>query len=275
MEAKKYYWLKLKENFFGEKEIKKLRRMAGGDTYTIIYLKMLLLSLRTYGRIYFDGVEDSFADELALQLDEETDNVKMTIMYLRKVGLLQEMSETEAFLTQIPECVGSETSKAELMRRKRQRDGNKVTEISNNVTTALPLVTNCYPEIEKEIKKEKDTKIERDSGADAPKRKTKTDFKIPSVDEVREYCAERNNGIDPDKFHDYYTAQGWKLSNGQPMKDWKAAVRNWERRDKQNGEDSRESSFNTDEFFEAALAASKAAFAASPKMGKKEENYDR
>lgn len=255
-EPKKYYWLKLKENFFGEKEIKKLRRMAGGDTYTIIYLKMLLLSLRTDGRIYFDGVEDSFADELSLQLDEETDNVRMTILYLQKVGLMQEVSETEAFLTQIPECVGSETSKAELMRRKRQREGNKVTEISNNVTAALPLVTNCYPEIEIEIEKEKkkDEEIERDSGADAPKRKPKAGFKIPLVDEVSAYCAERHNSIDPDKFVDYYTAQGWKLSNGQPMKDWKAAVRNWEHRENDKTNSNTGGSFDEDEFLKAALA---------------------
>ena len=43
--AKKYFWLKLKDNFFKQKSIKKLRKMAGGDTFTIIYLKMQLLSL--------------------------------------------------------------------------------------------------------------------------------------------------------------------------------------------------------------------------------------
>lgn len=100
-EAKKYYWLKLKENFFGEKEIKKLRRMAGGDTYTIIYLKMLLLSLRADGRIYFDGVEDSFADELALQLDENPDDVKITLCYLKKLRLIQP-SEHEFVFSKLP-----------------------------------------------------------------------------------------------------------------------------------------------------------------------------
>lgn len=168
-EVKKYYWLKLKENFFSEKEIKKLRRMAGGDTYTIIYLKMLLLSLRTDGRIYFDGVEDSFADELALQLDEETDNVRMTILYLQKVGLMQEVSETEAFLTQIPECVGSETANAERQRRHRLRliaeERDKVTESGDNVTLMSRPVTKCNTEIEKE--KEKDKEIEKEPAADA------------------------------------------------------------------------------------------------------------
>lgn len=49
--GKRYWWLKLPENFFDAIEIKKLRRIAGGDTYTIIYLKMMLLSLKNNGYI--------------------------------------------------------------------------------------------------------------------------------------------------------------------------------------------------------------------------------
>ena len=56
----------------------------------------------------------------------------------------------------------------------------------------------------------------------------KKQFKKPSVDEVREYCKERKNNIDPERFVDYYTAKGWKIGK-QPMKDWKAAVRTWEK----------------------------------------------
>ena len=60
--AKKFYWLKLSENFFRQPRIKKLRRIAGGDTYTIIYLKMQLLSLENEGKLYFEGVEETFAE---------------------------------------------------------------------------------------------------------------------------------------------------------------------------------------------------------------------
>lgn len=62
----------------------------------------------------------------------------------------------------------------------------------------------------------------------------RTRFTPPSVDEVKNYCRERQNSIDADSFVDFYTSKGWKVG-GQPMKDWKAAVRTWERRDK--GED--------------------------------------
>lgn len=54
-------------------------------------------------------------------------------------------------------------------------------------------------------------------------------FSKPSVDDVRAYCEERQNGIDPEAFVDFYESKGWKVGN-QPMKDWKSAVRTWERR---------------------------------------------
>lgn len=153
-ENKKFYWLKLKEGFFGDKEIKKLRKLAGGDTYTIIYLKLMLLSLRENGRLYFEGIEDTFYEELALEIDEESDNVKFTLLYLQKTGLLEEISDVEAFLTQIPECVGSETDKAALMRKSRARKKALEVQDGNNVTEALPTVTKCYTE--KEIREEEE-----------------------------------------------------------------------------------------------------------------------
>lgn len=77
MEEKRYYWLKLKEDFFSSRRIKKLRNMAGGDTYTIIYLKMQLLAMKTEGVLTWTGLEDNFADELALDLNEKPDVVAL------------------------------------------------------------------------------------------------------------------------------------------------------------------------------------------------------
>lgn len=67
---------------------------------------------------------------------------------------------------------------------------------------------------------------------DSSVRKTKKSkwFIAPTVDQVRAYCVERANKIDPEKFVDYHIARGWKLTSG-PMVDWKATVRNWEKRD--------------------------------------------
>ena len=60
--------------------------------------------------------------------------------------------------------------------------------------------------------------------------KRKSIFVKPSVEEVRAYCNERNNSVDPQTFVDFYAAKGWKVGSAS-MKDWKACVRTWEKRE--------------------------------------------
>lgn len=135
----RYHWLKLKDDFFKSKELKKLRKIAGGDTFTIIYLKMQLLSLKNDGKLFFDGIEDSFAEELSLELDETVDNIKMTLVFLKQTKLIEEIVESQFLLPQAVNAIGSETTAAERMRRHRSKDLN-VTE-TNNVTVECNIVT--------------------------------------------------------------------------------------------------------------------------------------
>ena len=58
-------------------------------------------------------------------------------------------------------------------------------------------------------------------------------FSHPSLEEVRAYCLERNNNVNPEAFIDYYSSQNWKKANGVPLTDWKAGVRTWERKEKE------------------------------------------
>lgn len=67
--------------------------------------------------------------------------------------------------------------------------------------------------------------------------KKKKRFKKPTVEEVRQYCAERGNTIDPEYFHAWYAARGWCYGKGFPMVDWKAAVRTWEYKAKKRKEE--------------------------------------
>jgi len=116
---KRYYWLKLPENFFFQKEIKKLRRIAGGDTHVIIYLKMLLKALQNDGKLFYDGIEDDFETELAYDIDENVENVRLTVAFLKHHGILTEASGGEYELLTMPEMVGTETDSAKRMRRSR------------------------------------------------------------------------------------------------------------------------------------------------------------
>ena len=66
------------------------------------------------------------------------------------------------------------------------------------------------------------------------KQQIKEQFTPPTLEDVAEYCKERNNNIDAMQFVDYYSARGWRFNNGGKMKDWRATVRTWERRNYSN-----------------------------------------
>lgn len=91
-------------------------------------------------------------------------------------------------------------------------------------TSGIPDDTKHTKEKEKEKENILSSPNVEDSIARTPARKR---FTPPTLAEVTAYCRERQNAVDPQRFIDYYTARGWKL-NKTSMKDWKAAVRTWE-----------------------------------------------
>lgn len=170
-ENKKYFWLKLYNDFFSSKRIKRLRSLAGGDTYTIIYLKMQLKALKDDGYLYFDDVMDDFAEELALDIDENADDVRVTIQYLSRVGLL-ESSENgkEYFLPYVQTCIGSETASAQRVRNYRARKKEQEALPCNADETPMKQVeTKCNTEIEKELEIDKEKDIEKEIDTDKEK----------------------------------------------------------------------------------------------------------
>ena len=88
-----------------------------------------------------------------------------------------------------------------------------------------------YPESNKSFynKSSLDNKGDKPPALPQVSKKSKR-FVKPTLDDVQAYCQERQNNVDPESFVDFYESKGWKVGN-QPMKDWEAAVRTWERRD--------------------------------------------
>lgn len=166
MSDKRYFWLKLPENFFSRKEIKALRRIAGGDTYTVIYLKMLLKSLQTDGKLYFEGVSSNFIEEIALDIDEEYENVQVTVNYLHNKGLLVDSGTDEVELVSMKNMVGSESSSTERKRRQRERERQLVSSKTNERDIITPRSRLGHVEKEIEIDKELDIETEREQETD-------------------------------------------------------------------------------------------------------------
>ena len=242
--GKVYYWIKLKTEFF-DKRIKKLRKIAGGDTCTIIYLRMLLMSLPDEGVLYYDGIEEDFAEEIALELDEETENVRMTISYLLSKGLMEKRSEYEYFLYQLPEMLGKEDESASRQRRRREKMAEK-----------RDIVQKCHTEIdiEKEKEIESHTDIDIDCGSiyrgecnnvillDWQWRKLKELFPNnyrERVDRLSRYISKTGKSYPSH----YATIVSWAKEDGQINAQTAKAAKAEER----NG------SFDTDSFFDAAV----------------------
>lgn len=174
MANKKYYWLKLKEDFFEEDSIAWIEEQENGKEYCLFYLKLCLKSLKTDG-ILVRNVGSILvpydAKSLAKVTNTDIDTVKVAMDMFTKIGLIQILENGEIFISQLQNMVGSETSKAQLMRNKRSKDKENI-EGGNIVTTLLPECyskeEHCYTEIEKEnrdkrIELEKDIYTENDS----------------------------------------------------------------------------------------------------------------
>lgn len=161
-ENKRYYWLKLMDDFFASKRIKKLRKLAGGDTYTIIYLKMQLLSLNRGGYLEYTGLEDEFYKEVALDIDEDEANVQVTIQYLLSCGLLQTTDNIEYLLPFVQDNLGSETASTQRSRKSR-KNAQKALQCNNCATDSNISQQNCNVEIEKEIEIDTDIDIEKEN----------------------------------------------------------------------------------------------------------------
>lgn len=296
------------KGYLSSPKVKKLRKIAGGDTYTIIYLKMQLLSIESGGVIEYQGIEPTLEAELALILDEDEDNVKITVSYLVSQGLLVSVDGNTFLLPDAAERIGTESESKERVRACRERkairesiplkmvkklsgeqillpDGNTkfidnkryggnaeyVYELaecrceicgetdtkklvihhnngySNDLEDLYLLCHSCHKRVERgdlkceshrrrivtcntivtgcNTEKEKEKEIE----LDREKEKKRKRFSPPSVEEVRAYCQERKNNIDPEAFVAFYESKGWKVGS-QPMKSWKAAVTTWEKR---------------------------------------------
>ena len=131
-ENRRYYWLQLKDDFFNSKEMKLMRKLPGGEEITIIYLKMMLVSLSEQGKLYFEGLAEDLAEELSLIIDEDPEAIRLTLIFLTKKKLLKTSDNYQFNLEQVPEMIGSETASARRVRK--HRENQKALQCNSDVT---------------------------------------------------------------------------------------------------------------------------------------------
>lgn len=203
--AKRNYWLKLKEDYFQSPKIKKLRSVAGGDTYALIYLEMQCYSIRNKGIIKFEGLEDNLAKELALILNEKEENVAVLLSFLERYKLIELVDENKYLLPEAMLAIGSESESAERVRRYRSKQ--KALQCNEVVTEKKQSVT------------KRNTDIDIDLYID--------------IEKIKEYIYKNSLAyVNADEFFNYYSARDWRTNNGSKITNWQALLQNWNTRAK-------------------------------------------
>ena len=239
-ETPKYYWLKLKRDFFKRHDVRIIEEMPNGKDYILFYLKLLLESVDHEGSLRFSDTIPYNEQMLSVVTNTNIDIVRSAMKLFIELNMMSIYDDQTIYMNEVEKLIGSETRWAEKKRLQRAKE---------DISGTLSL--NCPTEIEKEKELKKDKEI-----LDRPQKRKA--FAPPTIDEVRAYCAERGNKVDPQKFYDYFTASNWYDSEGKPVQSWKQKVITWERFGKRDEKPTEKSgSFDTDDFFEAAIKRSK------------------
>ncbi len=152
-ENKRYYWYKMKTDFFDEKIIKFLRLQSDGDTLVLLFQQIMLYSLKTDGYLYYEQMLPTFGDELALAINAKSDMVKALLDILLAYGAIIKTDDNTYYISFLEDCVGSETRAAARMRNKKKEQNENISPESENFS---PKPENFSPEIEKEKSKSRD-----------------------------------------------------------------------------------------------------------------------
>lgn len=236
-------YIQLDIGFFDNKKIKAIRSMPSGSDILVIWIELLVLAgqINDCGSIYFSHEVPYTTDLLSAQFDYPPTTIQLALTTFIKFGMIEiiddiikisnwQRYQNEEALERI-RLAHNARQRAYYQRQKALKiEGECVsTDVSNDIISDescsyISLYNNSS--ISKEDNEDKDKGC--GEKGKKPKRERKA-FVKPTVEEVAAYCKERSNGIDPEAFYDHFESIGWVDKHGNPMKDWKATIRTWER----------------------------------------------
>ena len=215
--------MRLKENFFDTNEMKVLEAMPDGYKYSNILLKLYLMSLRNAGKLMFNDRIPLNSQMIATITGHSVGDVEKAVKLFKDLGFIEVLDSGAIYILDIQNYIGKSSTEADRIKQYRK---TIETEKQIGCTKGVQMYDKHTPEIEKDIDIDIDTDIDKKEKDKKKKRKTNV-FQKPSEEEIMEYCNSIGHGeFDVHRFVDYYDANGWKVGKN-PMKDWKATVRNW------------------------------------------------
>jgi predicted phage replisome organizer len=223
-------WIKLSIDIFNNRKIKQIECLPEGDAIIVIWVKLLCLAgtINDSGQIYFTK-EIPYTDQmLANQFGRPLTTIQLALKTFEQFGMVEVIdnilcvSNWEKY-----QSVDRLSEIREYNRLAKQKQRQKKKLLQENVKDMSKTSQRCQDtDIDIDIEEDKEEDKENKSVSQAKTRTTR--FTPPTLDEVRSYCAERKNSVDAQRFVDYYTSNGWLVGKNK-MKDWRAAVRTWER----------------------------------------------
>lgn len=219
-ESKRYYWLKLKRDFFKRHDIQIIEDIQpNGKEYVLFYLKLMVESIDHEGELRFSDTIPYNAQMLATITRTNIDIVRSALKILAEFGMIEVLSDQTIYMTAVEKMIGSAANNDNANRQRRFREKQKQLALQDRYES---VTKNNESKI---IDKDKDKDIEIDKENEKARR-----FTPPTVEEVREYIREKQYHVDAESFIAFYQSKGWKVGN-QPMKDWKSAIVTWEKRE--------------------------------------------
>nr|DAT88964.1 MAG TPA: DnaD like replication protein [Caudoviricetes sp.] len=222
---KKYYYLRLKDNFFDSDELKILESMKDGYLYSNILLKLYLRSLKNDGKLVVNDRIPYNAEMLASVTGHQVGTIKQALSMFKELGLIEILENGAIYMLDIQNFIGKGSTEAD---RQRLYDRRISDERKQKKLTQSRNLEEIFEKSTPEIELEKEIKIEKEIHSSASTTTKRKRFEKPTLSEIKEYCIERNNNVDAQHFYDYYESNGWKVGKNA-MKNWQAAVRTWER----------------------------------------------
>lgn len=222
-------WVKITTDMFDNRKIKHLRRLPDGNNIVLIWVMLLTMAGRCNagGMIFLTENIPYTPKMLADELDFEENTVILALNALERFNMISQ--DGEAFRIagweEYQNIEGLDKIREQnRLRKQQQRERQRLMSRDSHGTVTQSHAT----EEDKEREEDKEKDIIMAVPAEQPVKKRSKVFSPPTVEEVREYCVERGNNVDPEVFVDFYESKGWMIGKSK-MKDWKAAVRTWER----------------------------------------------
>ena len=221
MSDNRFYWLKLKRDFFKRHDIRIIESMPNGKDYILFYLKLLCESVDHEGNLRFSEQIPYNDDMLATITNTNVDIVRSAIKVFTELQMMDILDDGTVFMREVERMIGSCANNDNANRQRRFRENQKMIALQDRYES----VTKSN---ESKSKSKSKSQIEE---KESKERETAKRFIPPTVDEVRSYCEERKNNVDAEKFVDFYESKGWMVGKSK-MKDWRASVRTWEKEDR-------------------------------------------